>query len=100
MNVPANYEFSIDIYRSNSTYNENYPNEGIRVYASTDGEIEGATELAFIPRQYNEGNNVIPAESATGWYTYELPIGMSGTCYIILRGERQCPPARNPQAWL
>ena len=89
MNVPANYEFSIDIYRSNSTYNANYPYEGIRVYASTDGEIEGATELAFIPRQYTEGNNVIPAESATGWYTYELPIGMSGTCYIILRGESQ-----------
>ena len=89
MNVPANYEFSIDIYRSNSTYNENYPNEGIRVYASTNGEIEGATELAFIPRQYTVSNAVIPAESAAGWYTYELPIGMSGTCYIILRGESQ-----------
>ena len=24
-----------------------------------------------------------------GWYTYELPIGFSGTCYIILRGESQ-----------
>ena len=89
MDVPANYEFSIDIYRSSSTYNDNYPNEGIRVYASTDGEIEGATELAFIPRQYTVSNDVIPAESAIGWYTYELPIGMSGTCYIILRGESQ-----------
>ena len=89
MNVPANYEFSIDIYRSSSTYNDNYPNEGVRVYASTDGEIEGATELAFIPRHYEVSNDVIPAEGATGWYTYELPIGMSGTCYIILRGESQ-----------
>ncbi len=89
MNVPANYEFSLDIYRSSSTYNDNYPNEGIRVYASTDGEIEGATELAFIPRHYEVSNDVIPAEAATGWYTYELPIGMSGTCYIILRGESQ-----------
>ena len=89
MNVPANYEFSIDIYRSSSTYNDNYLNEGIRVYASTDGEIEGATELAFIPRHFGVSNNVIPAESETGWYTYELPIGMSGTCYIILRGESQ-----------
>ena len=44
MNVHANYEFSIDIYRSSSTYNANYPNEGIRVYVSTNGEIEGATE--------------------------------------------------------
>ena len=89
MTLPANYEFSLDIYRSNSTYNNNNIYEGIRVYASTDGEIEGATELAFVPRQYNTGNDVIPAESATGWYTYELPIGMSGTCYIILRGESQ-----------
>ena len=89
MTLPANYEFSIDIYRSNSTYNANNIYEGVRVYASTDGEIEGATELAFIPRQYNTSNDVIPAETAIGWYTYELPIGMSGTCYIILRGESQ-----------
>jgi hypothetical protein len=90
MNVPENYEFSIDIYRSSNTYQSNpYELEGIRVYASTDGEIEGATELAFIPRHYTVSNDVIPAESATGWYTYELPIGMSGTCYIILRGESQ-----------
>ena len=89
MNVPENYEFSIDIYRSSSTYNDNYPNEGIRVYASTNGEIEGATELAFIPRQFAVSNDVIPAETEAGWYTYELPIGFSGTCYIILRGESQ-----------
>ena len=90
MNLPANYEFSIDIYRSSNTYQSNpYELEGIRVYASTDGEIEGATELAFIPRHFEVSNDVIPAESAAGWYTYELPIGMSGTCYIILRGESQ-----------
>ena len=89
MTLPENYEFSIDIYRSSSTYNESYPLEGIRVYASTNGEIEGATELAFIPRHFQVSNDVIPAESALGWYTYELPIGMSGTCYIILRGESQ-----------
>ena len=89
MTLPANYEFSIDIYRSTSTYNTSYPDEGIRVYASTDGEIEGATELAFIPRHYAVSNDVIPAESESGWYTYELPSGMSGTCYIILRGESQ-----------
>jgi hypothetical protein len=89
MTLPQNYEFSIDIYRSSNTYNDNYPNEGIRVYASTNGEIEGATELAFIPRHYQISSDVIPAEATTGWYTYELPIGMSGTCYIILRGESQ-----------
>ena len=51
-----------------------YAEEGIRVYASTDGEIEGATELAFISRNYTvSDNNLIPAESASGWYTYKLP---------------------------
>ncbi len=90
MTLPANYEFSIDIYRSSNTY-QSYPYEleGIRVYASTNGEIEGATELAFIPRHYAVSNEVIPAESEVGWYTYELPIGMSGTCYIILLGQSQ-----------
>ena len=92
MNVPANYEFSIDIYRSDNTYNENYFFEGIRVYASTNGEIEGATELAFINRQfsvYDAIHNVIPPETEVGWYRYELPLGISGTCYIILQGESQ-----------
>ena len=90
MTLPNNnYEFIIDIYRSNSTYNAQSPNEGVRVYASTNGEIEGATELAFLSRQYNAEHGSIPAEAAEGWYTYKLPIGISGTCYIILRGESQ-----------
>ena len=90
MTLPENYEFSIDVYRSSNTY-QSYPYEleGIYVYASTDGEIEGATELAFIPRHYQVSNDVIPAEATTGWYTYEIPIGMSGTCYIILKGVNQ-----------
>ena len=87
MTLPGNnYLFSIDVYRN--TNSTSYQEEGIRVYASTDGEIEGATELAFISRNYTvTDNNLIPAESASGWYTYELPIGISGTCHIILRGE-------------
>lgn len=90
MTLPDNgYEFAIDVYRSSYTSSNNYLSEGIRVYASTNGEIEGATELAFIPRHYQVSNQVIPAENAVGWYTYELPIPMSGTCYIILRGESQ-----------
>ena len=89
MNLPSNnYQFVIDVYRS--TAYEDKTGEGVRVYASTNGEIDGATELAFIPRLYSVASGIIPAE-ATGnaWYTYELPIGMSGTCYIILRGENQ-----------
>ena len=79
------YLFSIDVYRVNAT---SYTGEGIRVYASTDGEIEGATELAFISRNFGTGDgNLIPAESAADWYTYELPIPFTGTCYIVLRGE-------------
>ena len=66
-----------------------YELEGIRVFASTNGEIDGATELAFIPRHYQVSNDVIGAEDSVGWYTYALPIGISGDCFIILRGESQ-----------
>lgn len=83
-----NYQFVLDVYRSNSTYSPgNNPYEGIRIFVSLDGEIDGATELAFIPRQYDEANGDIPAEPAAAWYTYELPLGVDGECYIILRGE-------------
>ena len=84
----ANYQFVLDIYRNTNHYG--YENEGIRVFASTNGEIAGATPLAFISRNFTKSTsygNVIPAEAAAGWYTYELPLNMSGTCYIILRGE-------------
>lgn len=82
------HKFVLDLYRSNNTYNvSSNPYEGIRIFASVDGEIDGATELAFIPRQYNEANGAIPAEAATGWYTYEFNIPITDTCYIILQGE-------------
>ena len=82
-----NYAFFIDVYRTDNY--SSYTTEGIRVFASTNGEIEGATELAFIPRVRSVGSGIIPAEDAIGWYTYALPINMSGNCYIILRGESQ-----------
>ena len=88
MNIPTgvNYQFKLDVYRNASS--TSYPEEGIRVFASTDGEIEGATEMAFISRNCTvSDNNLIPAEQAAGWYTYELPIPFTGTCFIILRGE-------------
>ena len=88
MYLPSNnYLFVLDVYRSKNSTSK--INEGIRVFVSTDGEIEGATELAFIPRVHSVGNSMIPAESDPGWYTYELPIGVDGLCYIILRGESQ-----------
>ena len=88
MTLPTdqNYQFVLDIYRGTNT--PSYVGEGIRVYASTDGEIDGATELAFISRNYTVSDNgLIPAEETAGWYTYELPIPFTGNCYIILRGE-------------
>ena len=86
----SNYMFTLDIYRSNSTYNSNSPLEGIRIYVSTDGNLDGATELGFISRQYNSASELAPAEeTANAWYSYEIPLGIHGNCYIILRGESQ-----------
>lgn len=84
----TNCQFSIDVYRSTGYANK--PDEGIRVYASRNGVIddEQTVELAFIPRYFGAESGVIPAEETGNvWYTYELPIPMSSTCYIILRGE-------------
>lgn len=87
MSLNGNYEFIIDVLRS--AYGASYPGEGIRVFASVDGELDGATEMGFISRNHTQTDGgVVQAESATGWYTYEFPIPItSGTCYIILRGE-------------
>lgn len=86
----SNYLFSIDIYRSNSTYNDQSPYEGVRLYVSTNGILDSnAIELGFISRQYNATTALVPAEAATGWYTYEIPLPIHGDTYIILRGESQ-----------
>ena len=90
MNFTADqYQFILDVYRSSSTYNDNYAAEGVRVFLSTNGEIEGATELTFIPRHYNVSSGMIPTEPEVGWYTYKLPISVNGNYYIVLRGESQ-----------
>ena len=89
MDLNGNYQFVLDVYRSGSTYNDSYASEGIRVFVSADGQIEGATEIGFIPRQYDVSSTIVPAEAAVAWYTYEVPIPMTGTCHIILRGESQ-----------
>ena len=89
MTLPStNYQFVIDFLRNAS--GTNYTSEGVRVYASTDGEIDGATELGFLYRNCSQTDgNIVTSENSTGWYTYEFPIPFSGTCYIILRGESQ-----------
>ena len=81
------YKFSIDVFRDSENYAED---EGIRIFASTNGEIEGATELGFVSRDYTQSDGgVVAAEDDYGWYTYAFTIPFSGTCYIILRGESQ-----------
>ncbi len=89
MTLPnENFQFVLSVNR-NAT-GTTATTEGIRVYASTNGEIEGAEELAFISRNFTVTDNaLIPAEDASGWYTYELPIGIDGNIYIILQGESQ-----------
>ena len=79
------YVFALDVYRS--SYSTVDATEGVRIYASTDGEIDGATELAFIPREYSVGSTTVDAVDAIGWYSYKFDIPFTGTCYIILRGE-------------
>ena len=85
----SNYQLVMDVYRSNSTYNAQNIYEGVRIFVSTNGELAGAREITFVPRQYNTSSSKIPAETAVGWYTYELPLGVSGQCNIILQGENQ-----------
>ena len=80
------YKFSIDVLRNSNSYAD----EGIRIFASTDGEIEGATELGFVSRDYTQSDGgVVTEEDNYGWYTYVFTIPFSGTCYMILRGESQ-----------
>lgn len=87
MDLPGdNYLFSLDIYRN--AKGATFTAEGIRIFVSADGNINGATELAFISRNFTQTDGkLIPAEPAEGWYTYEIPLGVSGPRYIILRGE-------------
>ena len=87
MDLPSDdYLFSLDVYRNAS--GASYTAEGIRIFVSEDGNIDGATELAFISRNITQTyGNLIPAEPAEGWYTYEIPLRVSGPRYIILRGE-------------
>lgn len=86
------YIISVDVYRNGgSSINVN---EGIRVLVSSTPGIDGTTDtLGFIARNYSVqsaiNGDIIGAESATGWYTYELPTGRTGINYIIFEGNSQ-----------
>ena len=84
----AAYQFVIDVYRNTSSY----PKEGLRIFASLAADLDStAVELAFISRNYNTadttGVNIIPAEGASGWYTYKLDIPLEGDVRIFVQGE-------------
>lgn len=84
------YQFALDVYRNASSY----ATEGLRIYASVSGKLDStATELAFISRNYTVADttefNIIPAESASDWYTYELSIPLQGDVHIFVQGESQ-----------
>ena len=82
------YQFKLDVYRNSSTADYQ---EGLRIYASLAGDLDStATELAFISRSYKTTDtaaNIIPAETASGWYTYALNIPLQGDVRIFIQGE-------------
>jgi len=87
MNIPSTgYQFELDIFRNVGS--TSYPQEGIRIFAAHGNDT---IELAFISRNYTvaDAAHGIPAETASGWYTYELviPDTCIGLCNIILQGE-------------
>lgn len=89
MNIPAAnaYEFIITVYRDAS--GTSYPEEGLRLWSLVGADT---VELAFISRNYTQAYTVdetviVPAEEATGWYTYNFTLPLAGVQNIVVRGE-------------
>ena len=89
MSIPAAnaYEFIIDVYRNAS--GTSYTGEGLRILAV---QGEESTELGFISRNCKQSSTIgevviVPAESATGWYTYRFTIPYADAMNIVVRGE-------------
>ena len=82
LNIPeANaYQVTFWVYRSN--YSTIKYNEGIKVWVNTTPDTIGATEIAYIHRQYT----LAPEVEAIGWYEYNAPIPTSGDMYVIFEG--------------
>ena len=81
------YQFVIDVYRT--AYLTSY-DDGIRVYANTSRDLEGANELGFLYRVCTKTDDgVVTAETTTGWYTYAFDLPYDGSCFVILKGEGQ-----------
>ncbi|MCR5014841.1 MAG: fibronectin type III domain-containing protein [Bacteroidales bacterium] len=54
------------------------------VHVLPPDDLNGATVLAQIPLDYDQSNDLIPAEETEGYYTYTVPITVTGTCYISI----------------
>lgn len=76
------YAFKMKLYRN--TNSTSYSGEGVRIYASY---ATGEVELGFISRNWTVANDIVPAETAQGWYEYEFTLPAAGDCRIILQGE-------------
>lgn len=83
------YEMSFWIYRDKASATS-YPKEGFRIFASATNGLDTLTAayLGQASHNYNEATDIMPIESAAGWYRYsvDIPEGMS-TCYIYFLGE-------------
>ncbi|MCK9340094.1 MAG: GEVED domain-containing protein, partial [Bacteroidales bacterium] len=90
MTYAGGYIISMDVFRNTSSN----PTEGILVLVSSSDTIDATTDtLGFISRDYTVASTInggiIGAETASGWYTYELPINRTGINYIIFEGNSQ-----------
>lgn len=89
MRIPeANeYGFSLSVLR-NAAATVVDP-EGVRIFVSRTMDIdETAVELGYISRKFSTySSDIVVAEKAAGWYTYQFPIPMTGDVHIILLAE-------------
>lgn len=79
------YEVVFWIYRNGTGTN----GEGARFYISNSATFDAstATEIGLAARHHKVSSDLMPAETATGWYEYRFPISLSGTVYIWMVGE-------------
>lgn len=83
MVLPGNdYEFVFDVKRTNTYMGKT--EEGIRIILF-DGTNE--IDLGLIARVDTVATTIVPKEAAAGWYTYSVPLNISGACRLILQGE-------------
>ena len=76
----ANYRVTFKMYRDDGYIDA----DNVKVYLNTVASSVGGTLLGTV----NRANNLLPAVSANGWYSYsfDLPAGITGNRYISMLG--------------